>query len=168
MESVKDEEQVARAIFSPSFLNPDKSIGPYAYYMVVMPSGSVESNISIFRMKLCDDIYATISSLHPRTPGDVVCGYGKLSVGDIRGIQIPDSSGNVRVDVKAFPSKKYPSHAGVVIEMDERQINAYDFYNPNSEPLESINPHLLFVVRELADQSIFEPLLDGYENQNLA
>ena len=153
---VEDVEQVARAIFSPSFLDLDGQIGLQAFYMEIMQSGDAEADISVFRLGQCEDISAAIKHLHPRKPGDSICGYGEMNVGEIKRIQVPLV--DAKVDVVASPSKRNPAHAGIVIEMDGESITACNFYTPEGEPLEAINPNLLFIMYQLAGMSTLIPL----------
>ncbi len=148
---VAEGEQVARAIFSPSFLDLDGQIGPQAFYMEIMRSGKAEANISLFRLEQCDDIIAAIKRLPPRKKGDSICGHGELNVGEIRQIQIPLEDSKVDV----LTSEHNPVHAGIVIQMEGELVTACNFYKPNGEPLEAIDPNLMYIMYQLAEMSSF-------------
>jgi hypothetical protein len=153
---VEDAEQVARAIFSPSFLDPDGHIGPQAFYMEILPSGDAETDISVFRLGQCEDISEVVRNMNARKPGDKVCGYGEMNVGEIKHVQIslPDS----KINVLASPSKRNSAHASIVIEMDGASITACNFYEPNGQPLEAINVNLMYIMTQLAEISELVPL----------
>lgn len=156
---VAEGEQVARAIFSPSFLDLDGQIGPQAFYMEIMKSGDAEANISLFRLGQCDDIAAAIKRLHPRKEGDSICGHGELNVGEIKQIQIPLEDSKIDV----LTSERNPVHAGIVIKIDGKMITACDFYSPEGKPLEAIDPNLMYIMYQLAEMSSFVPLPEENE-----
>lgn len=164
---VEDAEQVARAMFSPSFFTEEGEIGPQAFYMEILKRGEAEAYISLFRLGLCDDIKTAIKRIPPRKPGDEIRGYGELNVGEIRRIQIPlmelDEEVKALIDVIPTPSKNNPAHAGIIIKMNDKSVNAFDFYTPNGVLLESINPILMYIMDDLACMANLVTLQEGNE-----
>ena len=134
---VGSEENVARIICSPSFIYEGR-VSPTAFRWEMLPSGTVEDYISVLRGNT-SNLDAETRSFKARTQGDTRYGYALLSVSAIRNIQIlPDD--NVDVDVKAYPSKNLPSHAGIIADVDGNRVTA----------LTSITPEIMRLQKRLA------------------
>ncbi len=134
---VGSEENVARIIFSPSFIYEGR-VSPTAFRWEMLPSGTVEDYISVLRGNT-SNLDAKTRSFKARTQGDTRYGYALLSVSAIRNIQILPVD-NVDVDVKAYPSKKFPSHAGIIADVDGNRVTA----------LTSITPEIMMLQKRLA------------------
>lgn len=143
---VDNEEFLLRAVFEPSFLSPDGTLAPSAFYMVSMPSGRQEKYISVFREKYCD-ILKSITLLKPRQEGDKLCGYAKLLTNRV--LDIPQKyTQNVGVEVKPHPSENYPSHAGIHIKIDSIKQTSTD--------ISAQNPILMMIMKDLQKISVFK------------
>lgn len=145
---VENTEHVLRAIFEPSFLEDDGSLSPSAFYMQILPRGKKENYISVFRKEYGEHLGISFPTLRPRVPGDTLCGYAELLTKDVRDISIA----SIQVDVKKYPTKHNPAHAGINIVINHDEQNADNF---NEVPLSS---RLLFVLKQLTNKSIFNRL----------
>lgn len=145
---VENTEHVLRAIFEPSFLEDDGSLSPSAFYMQILPREKKENYISVLRKEYGERLGISFPTLRPRVPGDTLCGYAELLTKDIRDISI----GSIQVDVKKYPTRHIPSHAGIHIVIDHDEQNADNF---NEVPLSS---QLLFVLKQLTNKAIFNRL----------
>ena len=134
---VASEEDVARIIFSPSYIYNGR-VAPTAFRWEILPSGTVEDYISVLRGDV-SNLDAETRSFKARKEGDTRYGYALLKVGKIRDIHII-SEQQVNADVKAFPSKKFPSHAGIVADIDGKRITA----------VSPITPELMMLQKKLA------------------
>lgn len=144
---VDREEFLLRAIFEPSFLYPDGTLAPSAFYMVSMPSGQQESYISVFREKYCEEILKILILLKPREEGDKLCGYARLLTNRV--LDVPQKyTQNVGVEVKSHPSKNYPSHAGIHIKIDSIKQTSTD--------ISAQNPILMMIMKDLQKISVFK------------
>ena len=136
---VGDEENVARAIFSPSYIYNGR-VAPTAFRWNVLPSGDAEDYISVLRGDV-SKLETETRHFKARVEGDVRYGYALLGVGSIREIgQDNDKGLETKVDVLPFPSKFHPNHAGIVVEIDNKRVTA----------LSPISPEIMMVQKELA------------------
>ena len=135
---VSSEELVARIIFSPSYIYQGR-VAPTAFRWEILPSGNVEDYISVLR-GCSDKTEEETRSFRPRIDGDTRFGYALLNVGEIRNIRSFTESNTVVADVLAYPSKKFPSHAGVVADIDGKRVTA----------LTPITPELMMLQKKLA------------------
>ena len=97
-----------------------------------------ENYISVLRGDV-SNLDAETRSFKARKEGDTRYGYALLKVGKIRDIHII-SEQQVNADVKAFPSQKFPSHAGIVANIDGKRITA----------VSPITPELMMLQKKLA------------------
>lgn len=134
---VSDEEDVARIIFSPSYID-DGRVSPTAFHWEKLSSGTIEDYISVLRGDTAN-LDSETRSFKARTKGDARYGYALLNVGKIRNIQIV-SEQQVTTDVKAFSSNKRPSHAGIVAYIDGEIVTADN----------TITPELMMLQKKLA------------------
>ena len=134
--TVGDEENVARVIFSPSYVYNGR-VAPTAFRWNVLPNGEAEDYISVLRG---DTANLEIETRHfkARVDGDQRYGYALLGVGRIREIGI--GSVETEVDVLPFPSRKHPSHAGIVVCIAKERVTA----------LTPVSPEIMMVQKELA------------------
>ena len=130
---VADEEQVARIIFSPSYIYNGK-VAPTAFRWEVLPSGDAEDYISVLRNNP-DTLEEDTRSFRARMQGDTRYGYALLGVGSVRAIGM-SLAGDVRADVQAFPSKRFPGHAGIIAEIKGRRITALSPITPEQMMLQ--------------------------------
>lgn len=124
---VGSEENVARIIFSPSYIF-DGRVSPTAFRWEILPSGTEEDYISVLRGDV-SNLDAETRSFKARKEGDTRYGYTLLNVGKIRNIRVIFEQ-KVNADVMAFPSKKFPSHAGIVANIDGRRVTAINMITP--------------------------------------
>ena len=83
---VASEEDVARIIFSPSYIYNGR-VAPTAFRWEILPSGTVEDYISVLRGNV-SNLDAETRSFKARKEGDTRYGYALLKVGKIRDIHI--------------------------------------------------------------------------------
>ena len=102
---VGSEEDVARIIFSPSYIFEGR-VAPTAFRWEVLPSGTVEDYISVLRGDT-SNLDSDTRHFKARAKGDTRYGYNVLNVGKIRDIHIV-SDQEVNTDVNAFPSQNNP------------------------------------------------------------
>ena len=126
---VDGKEQVARIIFSPSYICNGR-VAPTAFRLEVLPSGDVEDYISVLRGST-DSLSQQSRHIRARTEGDSRYGYALMRVTDIRNV----GKGNLLidelyVDVRAFPSKAHPNHAGIEATIYGNKITAFSPITP--------------------------------------
>ena len=136
---VSDEENVARVIFSPSYIYNGR-VAPTAFRWNVLPSGDAEDYISVLRGDV-SNLEIDTRHFKARVEGDVRYGYALLRVRSIREIGKDNATSvDTKVDVLSFPSKLRPNHAGIVVEIDNKRVTA----------LSPISPEVMMVQKELA------------------
>lgn len=121
---VGSEENVARIIFSPSYIF-DGRVSPTAFRWEMLPSGTVEDYISVLRGDV-SNFEEDTRSFKARTEGDTRYGYALLNVGEVRSIRIASD----KEVVLSFPSKKFPSHAGIIADIDGIRVTAASEITP--------------------------------------
>ncbi|MBR0048136.1 MAG: hypothetical protein IJP74_02295 [Prevotella sp.] len=134
--TVCDDEDVARIIFSPSYIYKGR-VAPTAFRWEILPSGHAEDYISVLRGDT-SELGNQTESFRPRTKGDTCYGYALLRVGNVRGIAFDDI--DCTTDVQSFPSKTHPNHAGIVAEIGKERVTA----------LTPVSPEMMMVQKELA------------------
>lgn len=134
---VSDDEDVARIIFSPSYIYKGH-VAPTAFRWEVLPSGHPEDYISVLRgdTSLLDNLTKTFRA---RTKGDTRYGYALLRVGNVRGITFDGI--DFIIDVQSFPSKAHPNHAGIVVDIDKERVTA----------LTPVSSEVMMIQKELAN-----------------
>ena len=139
LQMVNNDENVARIIFSPSYIFQGR-VSPTAFRWNVLPSGDVEDYISVLR----DDggnLNEESQNFRPRTQGDERYGYALLNVGDVRDIsQSVLLEDTTSIDVQPFPSKKLVNHAGIQVVLDGMIVDA-------NTP---VNAEIITIQKELA------------------
>lgn len=135
--TVSDDEDVARIIFSPSYIYKGH-VAPTAFRWEMLPSGHTEDYISVLRGNT-SLLGNQTKSFRARTKGDTRYGYALLRVGNVRGITFDGI--DCTIDVQSFPSKAHPNHAGIVAEIDKKLITA----------LTPLSSDVLMVQKELAN-----------------
>ena len=136
-EIVSSEENVARIIFSPSFIFGGR-VSPTAFRWEILPSGTVEDYISVLRGNT-SKLDAATRFFKARNKGDSRYGYALLNVSDIRNLKILPNN-NVSVDVKSYPSKTFPFHAGIIADIDGKRVTA----------VTDITPEIMMLQKRLA------------------
>lgn len=134
---ISPEEQVARIIFSPSYIYQGR-VAPTAFRWEMLPSGDAEDYISVLRENP-SHLEEDTRSFKPRMEGDTRYGYALLNVGEIRHVGDLFES-NITADVLAFPSKRFSGHAGIVADIDEVRVTA----------VSPITPELMMLQKKLA------------------
>ena len=133
-DNIKDEENVARIIFSPSHIYNGR-ISPKAFRLEHLPSGA-EDYISVLRNE--ESQLQEISAIfRPRTAGDKLYGYTMLNAGQVR--ELTDQAQERVVEVRPRPSKRLPLHAGIFI-----------YLNGELQTADSLSSDLELVQKELA------------------
>ena len=136
---IDDEEDVARIIFSPSYIYNGR-VAPTAFRWDVLPSGAAEDYISVLRGDV-SDLEIETRHFKARVEGDERYGYTLLGVGRIREMGIGSDEGlGMKVDVLPFPSKRHPNHAGIVVDIANERVTA----------LTPVSPEVMMVQKELA------------------
>lgn len=118
--TIDNGEQVARIIFSPSFIC-DGKVSPTAFRWEILPSGQVEDYISVLRND-GSDFNEQSEHFRPRTEGDCRYGYALIQVRDIRNLDTEFEERNV--ELMAKPSKKLPNHAGIFAYFNKVKVTA--------------------------------------------
>lgn len=138
-QTVADDENVARIIFSPSFIYKGR-VAPTAFRWNVLPSGEAENYISVLRGDTAK-LEIETRRFKARIEGDKRYGYALLEVGRIREIGKDISIGkDTEVDVLPFPSKHHPNHAGIVVAIAKERVTA----------LTPVSSEIMIVQKELA------------------
>lgn len=103
---VANEETIARVVFSPSMVVNGK-LAPTAFRMRNLGSGP-ETYVSVWRQDFIVPTKENTSNINPPEE-NVLYGYASIKVGECRSISL----GGVTVDVKSYPNKRNPYHAGI-------------------------------------------------------
>lgn len=131
---ITDKEQVARVLFAPSYISEGR-VSPTAFRWYRL-NNKPETYISVLRDN-GEDIDAQSAKIRPREKGDSRYGYSWLKVKDIRSISgIVDNS---TIDVKSYPTKKLPNHAGIEVYINGTLVNAD---TPTCSEISIIQKHL--------------------------
>ena len=103
-DEIVDEEGIGRLVFSPSMV-VDGRLSPTAFKLRMLNSGP-EEYVSVWRLN-----YITPTRENAiRPPKDnELFGYASIKAGECRRITF----GRITVDVKPYPTKTYPFHAGI-------------------------------------------------------
>ena len=134
--TVVDSEDVARIIFSPSYIYKGR-VSPTDFRWEVLTSGQAEDYISVLRGEV-SKLDSQTKTFRARTEGDYRYGYALLRAGKIRGICFDGI--DCSIDVLPFPSKAHPNHAGIVAEIDNELVTA----------LTPVSPEVMMIQKELA------------------
>ena len=134
--AVLDDEDVARIIFSPSYIYKGR-VAPTAFRWEVLPSGHAEDYISVLRGNT-SSLDNQTRIFRARTEGDSRYGYALLRVGHVRSIAL--NGVECRVDVQSVPSKAHPNHAGIVVEISKKRVTA----------LTPVSPEVMMIQKKLA------------------
>lgn len=102
---MKNEENVARAIFSPRMIIDGRLI-PAAFEL---REAINESYLSVLRTSI--DTWEEEMNLIPQRKNRQLYGYALMNVGEIRTLKLTD----VVYGVKPFPTESMKSHAGITI-----------------------------------------------------
>ena len=137
---VSNEENVARVIFSPSYVYNGR-VAPTAFRWEILPSGYAEDYISVLRYYSEGNIDEQTKHFRARTEGDSRYGYAVLLTKAIRDVKnYPVLKNLVGIDVLPFPSKRLPNHAGIVVDVEKNRVTA-------NTP---VTPELMFIQKMLA------------------
>lgn len=120
---VTNEENVARIIFSPSYLDGDK-VSPTAFRWEYLPSGSAENYISVLREDKKYDFEKESRTFKNRKEGDTRWGYALLNVGDIRNLNQDIEGMDMAINVLPQPSPKMMNHAGIFVHLRDSLVTA--------------------------------------------
>lgn len=103
---VADEEHIARVVFSPSMV-VDGKLAPTAFRLRMLGSGP-EAYVSVWRQDYIIPTKENTKNINPPEE-NTLFGYASIKVGECRSVKL----GSVTVDVKSYPNKKNPYHAGI-------------------------------------------------------
>lgn len=120
---VTNEENVARIIFSPSYLDGEK-VSPTAFRWEYLHSGSAEDYISVLREDKRYNFEEESRTFKNRTEGDTRWGYALLNVGDIRNLNQDIEGMDMAIDVLPQPSQKRMNHAGIFVHLHDNLVTA--------------------------------------------
>ncbi len=114
-EDVADEEYIARIVSSPSMVANGR-VSPTAFKLRKLKSGP-ETYVSVWRLSY--GVPTKENAAHIKfTPGDELFGYASIKAGECRAL----SFGGITLDVKAYPTKAYPFHAGICFSKGTENI----------------------------------------------
>nr|WP_315455072.1 hypothetical protein [uncultured Prevotella sp.] len=134
---IEDEENVARIIYSPSYIENGK-VAPTAFRWEHMPSGKAEDYISVLRNNGEYDLEAQSRCMRPRNSRDTRHGYALLKAGDIRRL---NNKTEQKILLEPKPSKKNKNHAGIYVYLNDEKVTADT----------KSTPELMFIQKLLAD-----------------
>lgn len=108
---IPDNENVARAIFSPQMINSDGELLLAAFALRVFKDGGKEDYISVCRMSVTSWM-SDIENI-PQYKNRRLYGYASLNVGSIRRIELKFEDYPAIYDVIDCSNNQCPSHAGI-------------------------------------------------------
>lgn len=114
-EEVADEEYIARLVSEPTMVVNGR-LSPTAFKLRELKSG-LETYVSVWRL---DYVVPTKEkAAHIKfAPGDKLFGYASIKAGECRAL----SFGGITLDVKSYPTKTYPFHAGICFSKGTESI----------------------------------------------
>ncbi|WP_289763526.1 hypothetical protein [uncultured Duncaniella sp.] len=112
---VADEEHIARVVFSPSMV-VDGKLAPTAFKLRMLGSGP-ETYVSVWRQDFMIPTKENTKDINIPEE-NILFGYASINVGECRSIKL----GGVTVDVKSYPNKKHPYHAGICFSKFSERI----------------------------------------------
>lgn len=118
------------------------TVAPSAFNLVRLKSGTEEDYVSVNRMDYWEPTYEKCQKYRPRTEGDRIAGYARLTAQEVRQSSIEE----ITTEVTPHPSKYNPSHAGISYTAGAELIKGH-----------CETPEFLIVTSMLAAQSIFVP-----------
>ena len=121
-ETISDDEEVARIIFSPSMII-DGQVAPSAFFMDNLKGGP-ESYVSVWRSFYLQPTPENIK-FGPRKKGDTLAGCASISVSCCHSINYED----YKTQIKPHPSPQNPAHAGIHINKGKAAIKG-QCYDP--------------------------------------
>ena len=126
---VFDNENVARAIFSPQMINSDGELLLAAFALRVFKDGRKEDYISVSRMSI-NNWMSDIKKI-PQYKNRRLYGYAALSVDNIRKIDIKVDDYPIMFDVIDCSNEQCPSHAGITAQIEGNIITGghNDFFD---------------------------------------
>lgn len=133
---IEDEEEVARIIYSPSYIDNNK-VAPTAFRCEYMPSGRAEDYISVLRKNKEYNLEKQSRGMRARNPHDTRYGYALLKVKNI--IDLNNTIGQT-IRLEPRPTNKYPNHAGIFIYINNNKVTADT----------GITPELMYIQKLLA------------------
>lgn len=113
---VDESEDVARIIFAPSMVKDDR-VTINAFALTILPSGDEEEYLSVWRTKYRIPSRENVN-FKPRTEGDNLYGYAKLSVSTIHQQDIA----NCKARVKRQSVKQDAYHVGIYYTLNSELI----------------------------------------------
>ncbi|MBO7595946.1 MAG: hypothetical protein J6T70_02770 [Bacteroidales bacterium] len=117
---ISDNENVARAIFSPQMINSNGELLLAAFALRVFKDGGKEDYISVSRMSITTWM-SDIKNI-PQYTNRRLYGYSVLNVGEIRSINLMVEEHPIIYDVIDYSNAKCPSHAGITTKIDDNTI----------------------------------------------
>ena len=116
---ITDDERVARVLFAPSYISEGR-VAPTAFRWYHLKRGP-EKYISVLR-DCGENIESQSAKMRPREDGDSRYGYSWLNVKKIRDISM--TVDNAKIDVKGYPTKRLPNHAGIEVYLNDELVSA--------------------------------------------
>ncbi|MBQ5538959.1 MAG: hypothetical protein IIU03_01835 [Bacteroidales bacterium] len=114
-EHLSDNENVARAVFSPQMISTDGSLLLSAFALRVFKDGTKENYISVSRMS-ADNWMSDIKKI-PQYKNRLLYGYAALNVGKIRRIELSVDDFPMIYDVVDCSTPASMTHAGIVVQL---------------------------------------------------
>lgn len=133
---ISDNENVARAIFSPQMIGADGKLLLSAFALRVFKDGTKENYISVSRMIV--NTWITDIKKIPQYKNRVLYGYAALNVGQIRGISIFADNHPITYDVIDCSNAETKSHAGIIAQINGNTITGG--HNPIFDTLKINEP----------------------------
>ena len=126
---ISDNENIARAIFSPQMINSDGEVLLAAFALRVFKDGRKEDYISVSRMSI-NNWMSDIKKI-PQYKNRRLYGYTVLNVASIRKIDIKVDDYPIVFDVIDCSNDQYPSHAGITTTIEGNTITGghNDFFD---------------------------------------
>lgn len=112
---VLDSERIARIVSSPSMVI-DGRLSPTAFNLRTLPSGP-ETYVSVWRLEYIIPDRENSAKIH-LPEGDELFGYASIKAGECRSI----SFAGISLDVKSYPNKGNPYHAGICFSKGDARI----------------------------------------------
>ena len=143
---VDDQENVARIIYSPSYIE-DGRVSPTAFRWERLPSGASENYISVLRYDGTQDLEMDSRPFKPRNEGDSRYGFAVLNTGDIRAINDDfDAEDDIKIEVSPHPSSKRSNHAGISVDIKGETVTTD---TPTNGDIEFIQKNLAMLCSEI-------------------
>ena len=131
-----DNENVARAIFSPQMISSDGNLLLSTFALRVFKDGTKEDYISVSRMSV--NSWLTDINKIPQYKNRLLYGYATLNIGQIRLIKLFADDYPIFFDTIDCSNADCKSHAGIIVQINGTTITGG--HNPIFETLELNEP----------------------------